>query len=536
MTGMKTRADKKTSIRMFGRSLGIVAALMATNVGAAEFQWASSQDAVTLDPHTINHSFVLGFIGNVYEPLVRRDTDFALEPALATGWEQTGDTTWRFALRQNVTFANGSAFSAEDVVFSFERAKKGGIKNLIATIDSVKAIDDHTVEITTKGINPILPREITTVYMMDRSWAEENNATEPSQPNSTEGNYATSSTMGTGPFQIAIRELGVKTVFEPNPTWWGDVNHNLTKATFNRIENAATRIAALTAGEIDMVQGISPQDVSRIEASPDLKMIIGPELRTMFLMLDVSRDALLESDVTDANPFKELKVRQAIQHAINREAIQQKVMRGYSVLTGSMLSKEINGYSPKLDVLPEYDVEKARALMKEAGYEDGFSVTLDCTNDRYMQDEALCIALGSMMTQIGIRVTVRAQTVGKWAEQVNPPTYNTSFTMVGYSPSSADAHNVLTTLVATRDPDRSMGVFNIGGYSNPKVDDLTAAIQIETNPTKRNDLILQAFRLIGEDAAYVPLQQLVLLWAAGKNVDLVQMPDDRLMLSHVTVN
>jgi peptide/nickel transport system substrate-binding protein len=211
-------------------------------------------------------------------------------------------------------------------------------------------------------------------------------------------------------------------------------------------------------------------------------------------------------------------------------------MRGYSVLTGSMLSKEINGYSPELDVLPEYDVEKARALMKEAGYEDGFSVTLDCTNDRYMQDEALCIALGSMMTQIGIRVTVRAQTVGKWAEQVNPPTYNTSFTMVGYSPSSADAHNVLTTLVATRDPDRSMGVFNIGGYSNPKVDDLTAAIQIETNPTKRNDLILQAFRLIGEDAAYVPLQQLVLLWAAGKNVDLVQMPDDRLMLSHVTVN
>lgn len=520
--------------------IGVLMAAAATHIAtpaqSAEFRWASSQDAVTLDPHSINQSFVLGFIGNVYEPLVRRDANFELEPALATSWSQVDEKTWRFKLRPGVKFQNGNDFDADDVVFSLARAKKAGIKNMVATIAEAKKVDRYTVDFITKGADPILPREITNWYMVDNDWATKNNAADPAQANAEEENYAGRNAMGTGPFQVTSRETGVKTVMEPNPGWWDKSNHNLTKVTFTRIANAATRVAALRSGDIDMVHSVPPQDVARIEADENLNVISGPELRTMFVMLDVSRDELLESDVKGKNPFKALKVRLAIQHAVDEEAIKKKIMRSFAVPVGAIMGKEINGYHPDMDNRYPFDLQKAKGLMEEAGYGDGFSVTLDCTNDRFIQDEAICIALAGMLSKINIRVNARIQTVGKWAKQINPPTYNTSFVLVGYSPSTTDAHNVLNTLVTSRNKEAGRGIFNVGGYTNKRVDELTLAIQEEQDQAKRNEMIREAFQLINDDAVFVPLHQQVILWAAKKNVDLVQLPDNRLNLWLVRVN
>jgi len=457
--------------------------------------------------------------------LVRRGADLQPEPALATSWKQVDDTTWRFDLRKGVKFQDGSDFNADDVVFSFERAKAGGVKTNLSTLEQVSKVDDYTIDVKTKGIDPIVPLEVTNWYIMDKQWAEKNNSIQPGTADNKTETFANRNTNGTGPYKILSRDPGVKIEFERNSAWWDKASGNIDKATFFVIPNASTRVSALVTGEVDMIDSLPPQDTQRIEATKGLVVKASPDLRVVYLQPDVSRDELQYSDVKGKNPFKDKRVRQAMQLAIDLEAIKTKVMRGYAIPVGLPIGKEVNGYAADLGTPVAPDVQKAKALLTEAGYPNGFAVTLDCTNDRFMNDEATCLAIAGSLGRIGIKVEPRAQTTGKWAQQINPPGYNTSLALLGYSPATYDAHIFLTSIAGTRDPQTGRGTFNIGGYSDPKVDELIAKIQSNTNPDERRKQIREALAVIKESVAYIPIHQLNILWATKDNVTVVQPAD-----------
>jgi peptide/nickel transport system substrate-binding protein len=319
----------------------------------------------------------------------------------------------------------------------------------------------------------------------------------------------------------------------PNPNWWDTPAHNLTRVEFNVIANDATRVAALLSGEVDMVYTVPPQDMDRIGRTQGLRIIQGPELRTIYLGMDQMRPQLLKSDVQGRNPFQDVRVRRAIMQAIDIEAIRSRVMRGQARPTAQIFGPGVNGFREENDRRLPLDVEGARRLLAEAGYPNGFGVTLDCPNDRYVNDEAICTAVTSMLARIGVRVTLAAQTRVRFFAEVNAPRYNTSFYMLGWTPNTYDAHNALFNLAATRNGER--GMFNNGGYSNPRFDALVDRIGVETNPDRRQELIDEATRMLQEDVAYIPLHQQQVVWAARNNVQLVQQADNWLPLRFVRI-
>jgi peptide/nickel transport system substrate-binding protein len=519
-------------------AVAAVAILAAQPAPAKTLRWANDGDVNSMDPYARNETFLLSFMANIYEPLVRRDRNLKVEPALATQWSQPAPDVWRFRLREGVRFHDGAPFTADDVVFSYHRAIGPGsnIPTKLASIREVRKIDDYTVEFVTNGPNPILLEEIADWYIMDKEWSEANNAVQAADLTRNEETYASRNANGTGPFMLKERQPDVRTVLVPNPDWWDEPEHNLTEVVFSRIGNDATRVAALLSGEIDMIYTVPPQDVERIRNTPGLKIVEGPELRTIFLGFDQTRDELLKSNIKGRNPFKDQRVREAFYRAIDMDAIRTKVMRGASLPVGTMIGPGINGYDDDLGVRYPYDVDLARKLLAEAGYADGFEVGMDCPNDRYVNDEAICQAVASMLARIGVKVNLNAETRAKYFATILGPVYDTSFYMLGWTPSTYDAHNALYNLVASRgDGKGSQGLFNVGGYSNPRVDELTAAMVSETDPARRSEMIREALTIHKEEFGHIPLHQQTVVWAARDTVDLVQLADNYFPLRFVNL-
>ena len=510
--------------------------LLGTTVSAETFRWANDGDVNSMDPYTRNETFLLSFMQNIYDPLVRRNRQLKVEPALARSWEHPAPTIWRFHLRPNVKFQGGQPFTADDVVFSYQRATGPGsqINSNFATVKEIRRIDDLTVEFETKVPDPIFLENLTAWGIMSKAWAEANNATQPTDLTKKEENFATRNANGTGPFTLRLREPDRRTTLVNNPAWWDKPEGNLTDVQFNVISNAATRVAALLSGDIDMLYTVPPQDMERIAKTPGFRLIVGQELRTIFLGFDQNRDQLLKSDVQGKNPFKDRRVRQAFYQAIDETAIVARVMRNQARASGLMYGPGVNGYTAESDKRHPYDPTKAKALLAEAGYPNGFTVTMDCPNDRYVNDEQICQAVTAMLARIGVKVDLVAQTRLKYFTEINNPTYNTSFYLLGWTPQTYDAHNVFFNLAGTRDGTR--GVFNNGGYSNPAFDKLTDQILVETDPAKRQQQILAASRILHDDVAYIPLHQQTVVWAARKNIELQQLADNYFPLRFVRVN
>ncbi|MBC7799148.1 MAG: ABC transporter substrate-binding protein [Gemmatimonadaceae bacterium] len=509
---------------------------LALPATAATFRWANDGDANSMDPYTRNETFLLTFTQNIYDPLVRRNRELKVEPALAQRMEQIDPLTWRFHLRPNVKFHGGEAFTADDVLFSYKRATGPGsqINANFATVKEVNKIDDLTVDFVTKVPDPIFLQQITTWGIMSKQWAEKNNAVETVDLTKTkEENFATRNANGTGPFILGIREPDRRTTLKNNPAWWDTPQHNLTDVTFNVISSANTRVAALLSGDVDMIYTVPPQDMERIGRTQGLKLAVGPELRTIFFGFDQSRPELLKSDVKGKNPFQDIRVRMAFNMAVDAKAIQSRVMRGQSRPTGSMFGPGVNGHTEALDVRHPYDPEAAKKLLAEAGYPNGFGVTLDCPNDRYINDEPICQAVTAMLARIGMRVTLNAQTRLQYFAQINNPNYNTSFYMLGWTPTTYDAHNALFNLAGTRNGVR--GVFNSAGFSNAEFDTLVDQIAVETAPAERQAKIERASKILHDQAAFIPLHQQTVVWAFKNNVDLQQLADNTFPLRYVTV-
>ena len=485
---------------------------------------ANQGDSLSMDPHSLNESLQLSVTGNVYEPLVGRNKDLSLAPALATSWKQTSPTVWRFELRKGVQFHDGTPFTADDVVFSFGRTQVEGsdMKSYTNDFKEVRKIDDHTVEIETKTPFPILPDVISLVYIMSKKWCETNQALGPVDRRKGIENAASFRANGTGPFRLRERQPNVRSVFTRNGSYWGKIEGNVSEVVFTPIGNDATRVAALLSGEVDVMEPVPVQDIERVNGSANTRAITGPELRTIFLGMDQKRDELLYSNVKGKNPFKDKRVRQAFYQAIDIEGIKKTVMRGASNPSALLVGPGINGFQPDAKRLP-YDVEAAKKLMAEAGYPNGFEVAMNCPNDRYVNDGRICQTVAANLSRINVKINLQAETKGTYFPKVLRR--DTSFYMLGWTPATYDSHNALNALMRCVD-DKGSGQFNLGAYCNPKVDELTLKIQAETDKVKRNAMIKEVFDLHAADVGHIPLHQQALAWGVGKNVKLVQLADN----------
>jgi peptide/nickel transport system substrate-binding protein len=482
-----------------------------------------NNDATTMDPHANNAFTTNALLEQIYECLPTRDKDMKLAPGLAARWEQTAPTRWRFHLREGVRWHDGSSFTADDVVFSLKRSvaptSQYGIY-VDSFADAVK-IDERAVDIVTKAVDLVLPDKLTRVFILSKAWAEANRAADPQNFAQREDSYASRNAMGTGPFMFRSRTPDERTVLVRNPGHWDrNAGGNVEQFVWQPISNDATRIAALLAGDIDITNFVPPQDLDRLRREPRVKVVVGQENRTLWIGFDQSRDELLYSDVKGKNPFKDARVRQAIAHAVDVEALKTRVMRGQAVPTGSMWTHFVNGYDRALDARPALDIARARALMAEAGYPNGFQVQIDCPNGNY---EQVCVALGGMLAQIGIRLNVSLQapavTFGKFLRQ------DTSMFAVNWGVPTFDAMYTMRAIMMTREKVGASS-WNAGQYSNPRVDAAIEAAQSEVDAEKRRGFMREAMRLHNADVGHLPLFHMMIPWAMATRVDVPHRPDN----------
>jgi len=514
----------KIERKMAATALFVALSAAGVVASAQTVRIANQGDALSMDPHSLNETLQLSVTGNVYEPLVGRNKDLSLTPMLATSWKQTSPTVWRFELRKGVQFHDGTPFTADDVVFSLARTQVEGsdMKSYTNDFKEVRKIDSHTVEIETKTPFPILPDVLSLVYIMSKKWCETNQATVPVDRRKGVENTASFKANGTGPFRVRERQPNVRTVFTRNGSYWGKIEGNVTEVVFTPIGNDATRVAALLSGEVDVMEPVPVQDIDRVNSSANTRAITGPELRTIFLGMDQKRDELLYSNVKGKNPFKDKRVRQAFYQAIDIEGIKKTVMRGASNPSAQLVGPGINGFQPEMKRLP-YDVEAAKKLMAEAGYPNGFEVSMNCPNDRYVNDGRICQTVAANLSRINVKINLQAETKGTYFPKVLRR--DTSFYMLGWTPATYDAHNAMNAIMRCVD-DKGAGQFNLGAYCNPKVDELTLKVQAETDKDKRNAYIKEAFDLHAADVGHIPLHQQALAWGVNKKVKLVQLADN----------
>ena len=508
---------------------------LATAASAETFRWAGTTDPQTMDPHAVNSAPVLGFLNNVYEGLVRRGKDMAVEPALAVSWEPIGDGEgWRFNLREGVTFHDGSEFNADDVIFSYQRASNeaADVRSWFAPVSDVVKVDDFTVDILTSAPNPIFPDSIANWMMMDSGWAEANSAALPDKEN---GNYATLNANGTGAFKVTERQPGLTTSLAPFDGWWGDVEHNITSATFTPIQNPATAVAALLSGDVDMINPVPIQDAARLQGNDAVKVIHGIEARVIMLGFGHEASELKYSaDAGKPNPFQDVRVREAVAKAVNVPAILQTIMRGNAEEASQLVSPAMRGFSEANSARTGFDVEGAKALLAEAGYADGFSFGLKCPNNRYLNDEAVCQAVTGMLAQIGITAELDAMPVQNYWPELREDNFD--MYLLGWSPGTFDHEHPVRFLASTPNAEKKLGSWNFGGYSNARIDELLPMIQSEIDDSKRQMMIDEVTSLYQSEHAYVPMYVQPLVWGTQANIDLTQRPDNFFILRWVTVN
>ena len=515
----------------------LVCIAIAATCGLAQavtLRVANQGDATSMDPHSLNESLQLSITGNVYEPLVGRDKKLGLAPALATKWAQTSPNIWRFELRRGVKFHDGTPMTADDVVFSFKRAAGDGsdMKGYTSAMKDMRKVDDFTVELETTAPFPILPDVISLVYVMSKKWCEDNKAEKPVDRRKGIENTASFRANGTGPYRLRERQPTTRSVFVRNPSYWDKIEGNVDEVVFTPIGNDATRVAAMLSGEIDMMEPVPLQDVERLKSNANLTVMQGPELRTIFLGMDQKRDELQFSSVKGKNPFKDKRVRQAVFQAIDIEAIKSRVMRGAATPTALMVAPGIKGFVPDLNKRLLHDTEGAKKLLAEAGYPNGFEVGMNCPNDRYVNDGEICQAVAANLARIGVKVNLQAESKATYFPKILRR--DTSFYLLGWTPGTYDAHNALSNLMATP-TDKGQGQFNLGSYSNAKVDELTLKVQSETDQARRNAMIAEAFKLHADDIGHIPLHQQALAWAMKKNVSLVQLADNMMPFKWINV-
>ena len=518
-------------------SMGMAMSLLAAPaLHAKTFKWSSASDIPTLDIHSQNNALGNGVHAAIYDSLVYyNSTTFKPEPQLATSWKNVSPTQVRFQLRPGVKFSDGSLLTADDVVFSIMRAmaKTSNYAVYAEGIDKAVKVDANTVDILLKAPTPTLINQLTEMRIMSKAWAEKNNSTSPKDIKTQEETFAHRNAMGTGPYVVKEWQPDQRLVLTANPNYWGKNPTNVTEIVYTPIKSQATRLAALLSGETDFVLDPSPQDLPRLRANADLKVIDGVENRTIFLGMDQHRDELPGSSVKGKNPLKDARVRKALYQAIDINALNRVTMRGLSQNTGTLVAPQVNGWTKKADVRWPYDVAAAQKLLADAGYAQGFEVDFACPNNRYISDEAICQAVTAMWARVGVKAKLRTLPLVTYFPMIQR--YEASIYMLGWGVPTFDALYSLQSLLRTVGAGGD-GNYNAGRYSNPQMDALIERIKVETDLKVRNELIEKALVLSHEDVAYLPLHNQIIPWAMRKNIQAVHRADNRIDWRLVKVN
>jgi peptide/nickel transport system substrate-binding protein len=525
-------------MKRFFATAALSAALISAGVGstwAAQLRWAAAGDAQTMDPYSQNESFTNSVNSQVYEFLLLRDKKLQFGPGLATEWKQIDPLTWQFKLRKGVKFHDGTPFTADDVVFSFERAKHANSQVRIYANQSgtAKKIDDLTVEFKLPQINPVFLDHANQIMIMSKLWCEKNNAVAPQDFKNKEEKFSAMNANGTGAYMLTSRQPDIKMTWKKNDNWWGKFEGNVDTITFNSIKNDATRVSALVSGEVDFILDPPPQDIERLEKTPSVKVINGVENRVVFIGMDQARDELLYSSVKGKNPFKDKRVRQAMYQAIDIDTIKNRLMRGQAFPTGGITPSPLGAFNdPAIETRRPFDVAAATKLMADAGYPTGFEVTMHCPNNRYINDEKICQALAAMWAKINIKVKLDAQPKAVYFARLDK--LDASLYMLGWGGAITDAETALTPVLRSR-AGGGVGDYNYGNYKNEKLDQAAIAASKEGDPKKREALIKQALLAHNEEVNHLPLHRQVIPWAARTNVNVVHRADNYVQFDWISV-
>jgi peptide/nickel transport system substrate-binding protein len=508
---------------------------------AKTLRWSSQGDYLTADPMAQNELLTNSINGHVYESLVMRGKKLEILPALAVSWKQTSPTVWVFDLRKGVKWHDGSDFTADDVVFSIKRLQ-GPTSNFRVYGNSVgepRKIDTHTVELTTPVPNPVMLEMLAnSLFMMNKAWSEKNNAVKTQDFTNEKEAYTARNAMGTGPYILVSRDPDVKSVFKKNPNWWGAKDKvywdgNVDEIVYTPIGAPGTRMAALLAGNIDFVLDPPPSDVDKLKKEKSLKVYEGRENRIIFLQMDQARDELLYSNVKGKNPFKDKRVRQAFYQAIDVNAINRAVMRGLSVPTAINLpNPEKAGIPKEMDKRYPYDINAAKKLLADAGYPNGFELGMDCPNNRYINDAAICTAVAGMLAKIGVNVKVNAIPRAQYFPKAQR--LEVSFCMLGWGGATTDAIFTLQPVLHSRN-DKGDGDYNWGNYKDAAFDAMIDDAKGDTDAQRRQATINKAMKHFHDNVYMIPLHLQVIPWASRSNVSVIHRADNWLQATWVTI-
>ena len=534
MTASTIARTARQADRRVGRTSALVAGLLA---GVALSAPTLAQDdgltigmpseITSIDPHFHNLSTNLEVSNMIFEPLVGQDANQQLVPALATEWTAVDDTTWELSLRERVTFHDGSAFTADDVVCSFERAPD--VPNSPSSFGTyiegktVEKVDDLTVRITTAEPYPLVPNDISQIMIV---------SDESGCGADTEAFNSGEAAVGTGPYSFESYVPGDRVELVRYEDYWGEAPE-FASVTLRPITSDPARVAALLSGDVDMIAGVPTTDIATLEGNDDITLSQGTSNRVIYLHMDQFRDDSPFVSGPDGgdieNPLLNPKVREALSKAIHREAIRDRVMEGQSIAAGQLLPEGFFGVSPDLAPL-EYDPEGAKALLAEAGYPDGFTLTIHGPNDRYLNDAKILEAVAQMWSRIGVDTSIetlprsvffsRASSGGEDGQ----PEF--SLILAGWGAGSGEASSPLRSLIHTFDSERGFGASNRGRYSNAEIDGLIERALATVDDAERQDLLADATKRAIEDVAIIPVHFQVNTWAMRDGLEYEPRTDE----------
>ena len=511
-------------------SVPVLLLLIALLTAGAGFTTARAQDltvglsaAITsMDPHFHNLSPNNNVMEHLYDTLVNKDGNYRLRPGLAESWRNVDDLTWEFRLRKGVRFHDGTEFTAADVVASLNRAPNvpkspSSFGIYTRQIAEVQVVDPYTLRVRTKTPYPLLPNDLSTIYIIS---AKHEKAT-------TEDFNAGRAINGTGPWRFVKWQLDDRIELTRNDTYWGP-RAPWERVTLRILVKDPTRVTALLAGDVRAIENVPTSDIARLAANKDLNVSRTISNRFIYLHMDSARDK--SPHVADAagkplekNPLRDVRVRRALSVAINRQAIADKVMEGAAVPTGQLLPPGLFGHVPSIKP-PAYDPEGARKLLAEAGYPEGFTLTLHTPNDRYVNDEQVAQAVAGMLAKIGVRTRVEAMPSAVFFSRANNLEF--SFMLVGWSAATGEASSSLRSLVSTFDKEKGFGVSNRGRFSNAKVDQLTEKGLGTLNDAAREKLFQAATEVAMSEVGVIPLYHQVGVWATRRGISYPARTDE----------
>ena len=518
---------KNGLIAVFLFAFGTLAS--GTPVNAAELSIALSADVTSIDPHYHNLTPNNNVAEHIFETLVTKDPRSKLKPALAESWRAIDDLTWEFKLRRGVKFHDGGDFTAPDVVFSIDRVPNvpnspSSFATYSKQITEKIVVDPYTIRFKTATPYPLMPNDMSTIFILSARAAK---GTTPAGAATEDFNNG-KATIGTGPFKFVRYAKGDRIELTRHDAYWG-TKSAWDKVTLRIITADPTRVAALLAGDVRAIENVPTSDIARIAKSNDLTLYRTVSHRLMYLHLDSNRDR--SPFVTDKagkplekNPLKDVRVRRAISKAINRQALVERVMEGAAVTSGQLMPEGMFGYTGALK--PEaYDVDGAKKLLTEAGYPDGFALTLHAPNDRYVNDEQIAQAIAQLLARAGIATRVEAMPSSVYFTRASKLEF--SLMLVGWAADTAESSSPLKALLATFNKEKGMGATNRGRYSNPKMDEtLTQALAI-VDDTKRERMLQLATEIAVNDLGIIPLYHQHNLWAARKGITYSPRTDER---------